>query len=173
MDRGGEVEMLNKMAEANRKKVRNWFLFFSSSSSSSSSSSISSSSSCFFFFFFVFLCLSAPLGQFHRTSWTLPCGPLRVRSVQVFPTENIRELGLPTAESLKEGDNLKVADLQELSSVTFSELDPNTSYDVWCTSEYNDFRDDQAGQDLLTPFPKSTVLSIDSSYYTADVLAAC
>ncbi|CAK9025396.1 Ultraviolet-B receptor UVR8 [Durusdinium trenchii] len=89
---------------------------------------------------------------------------------QVFPTENIRELGLPTAESLKEGDNLKVADLQELSSVTFSELDPNTSYDVWCTSEYNDFRDDQAGQDLLTPFPKSTVLSIDSSYYTADVL---
>lgn len=48
--------------------------------------------------------------------------------------------------------------------------DRNTSYDVWCTAEFNDFRDDQAGQDLLTPFPKSTILSIESSYYTAQVL---
>ena len=48
--------------------------------------------------------------------------------------------------------------------------DQNTSYDVWCTAEFNDFRDDQAGQNLLTPFPKSTILSIESSYYTAYVL---
>eukprot|EP00438_Fugacium_kawagutii_P010507 Skav232135 [mRNA] locus=scaffold1744:171169:176101:- [translate_table: standard] len=101
---------------------------------------------------------------------------------QVFPTENLQELGVPMAAQLKEEEELKVADLQELSSVIFAELDSwsrsgpwmasdrNTSYDVWCTAEFNDFRDDQAGQDLLTPFPKSTILSIESSYYTARVL---
>lgn len=89
---------------------------------------------------------------------------------QVFPSENLHQLGVPTAAALQEADELKVADLQELSSVTFAELDQNTSYDVWCTAEFNDFRDDQAGQNLLTPFPKSTILSIESSYYTAYVL---
>lgn len=54
--------------------------------------------------------------------------------------------------------------------MTFTGLDVNTSYDVWCTSEFNDFRDDQAGQDLLTPFPKATVVSVESKHYTASVL---
>ena len=84
--------------------------------------------------------------------------------------ENLQQLGVPSASMLREGDEMKVADLQELSSKIFGDLDRNTSYDVWCTSEFNDFRDDQAGQDLLTPFPKSTILSIESSYYTARVL---
>ena len=89
---------------------------------------------------------------------------------QVYPTENLQQLGVPSASMLREGDGIKVADLQELSSKIFGDLDRNTSYDVWCTSEFNDFRDDQAGQDLLTPFPKSTILSIESLYYTARVL---
>ena len=42
---------------------------------------------------------------------------------QVFPTENLQELGVPSAADLKEGNELKVADLQELSSVVFPELD--------------------------------------------------
>ena len=106
--------------------------------------------------------LGVPCWDWEFSVWSL--------SAEVFPTENLRNLGLPSAAMLREGDNLKVADLQELSSVTFIELDPNTTYDVWCTSEFSDFRDDQAGQDLLTPFPKSSILSIESSYYTADVL---
>lgn len=89
---------------------------------------------------------------------------------QVYPTENLQQLGVPSASMLREGDEIKVADLQELASKVFGDLDRNTSYDVWCTSEFNDFRDDQAGQDLLTPFPKSTILSIESLYYTARVL---
>ena len=46
---------------------------------------------------------------------------------QVFPSENLQQLGVPTAAALQEGDELKVADLQELSSVTFAELDAGTS----------------------------------------------
>lgn len=45
---------------------------------------------------------------------------------QVFPSENLHQLGVPTAAALQEADELKVADLQELSSVTFAELDAGT-----------------------------------------------
>ena len=86
---------------------------------------------------------------------------------QVFPTENLQTLGVPRAALLREAENLQVADLQELAAVTFPGLDPNSSYDVWCTSEFNDFQNDQEGQDLLTPFPKAQIVSLESDYYTA------
>ena len=50
---------------------------------------------------------------------------------QVFPSENLHQLGVPTAAALQEADELKVADLQELSSVTFAELDAGTIGTSW------------------------------------------
>ncbi len=51
---------------------------------------------------------------------------------QVFPSENVRALGVPDVQTLEEiADRGKVTDLQN-DVVEFGELDPNISYDAWC-----------------------------------------
>jgi len=88
-----------------------------------------------------------------------------------FLSANAREFGVPAAAVLQEtAARTKVITIQDVSAVSFLELDRNTSYEVWCTAEFNDFQNDEGGQELLVPFPISTVMSITTSYYTAAIL---
>lgn len=93
---------------------------------------------------------------------------------QVFPQENMILYGVPEVDELEKiGLRAKVFDLQQDAQLEFDGLDKNSSFEVWCTARYDDFRNETDADLIITPYPiaiiRSAVLDYNSISLTVSL----
>lgn len=92
--------------------------------------------------------------QFHVMITRIQATRLGYLFCQVFPSQSIVMLGVPDVVTLEEvADRGKITDLQSDVAVEFAELDPNISYEIWCTARYDDFSNETDAKLITTPYP--------------------
>ena len=111
--------------------------------------------------------------QFHVMVSSIQAVRLGYFFCQVFPSENMRTLGVPDVQTLEEiADRGKVTDLQNDVVAEFGELDPNISYEIWCTARYDDFSNETDAKLITTPYPVVSIVSTIVGYQTASLTVA-
>jgi len=89
---------------------------------------------------------------------------------QVFETQVVIQQGVPDYLELAQvGIQQKVVDVSQDAATLFEKLDPNTSYDVYCTAVSNDFSNDTSSDDSLSPFPIARIVSTTVGYYSVQL----
>lgn len=91
----------------------------------------------------------------------------------VFPSAQMQSLGVPGGVTLRDvGRRQKVVDLTQDSPALVNNLVRNFSYDVFCTAEENDFKNESAGDNILSPFPIASIHALEVGYDTISVTVA-
>eukprot|EP00931_Biecheleriopsis_adriatica_P035738 TRINITY_DN20592_c0_g1_i2.p1 TRINITY_DN20592_c0_g1~~TRINITY_DN20592_c0_g1_i2.p1 ORF type:complete len:1891 (-),score=352.02 TRINITY_DN20592_c0_g1_i2:78-5615(-) len=78
----------------------------------------------------------------------------------VLEFSEIREEGVPRAKQLRADGQLgKITDLQQPFGAVYGGLVRNSTYDLWCTAEYNDFKNETLGDSVSSPYPITSIIS--------------
>eukprot|EP00930_Biecheleria_cincta_P032181 TRINITY_DN22338_c0_g1_i1.p1 TRINITY_DN22338_c0_g1~~TRINITY_DN22338_c0_g1_i1.p1 ORF type:complete len:1864 (-),score=197.90 TRINITY_DN22338_c0_g1_i1:150-5741(-) len=83
----------------------------------------------------------------------------------VMPSANTRSNGVPSGMALRNiGQRQKVTDILQDAISLVNDLTRNFLYDVFCTAEENDFKNETAGDSVLSPFPIATIHAVEVGY---------
>lgn len=108
--------------------------------------------------------------QFHVMTSSIQATRLGYFFCQVFPSESIILSGVPDVPLLEDmADRGKVTDLQNDVVAEFGELDPNISYEIWCTARYDDFSNETDAKLITTPYPVVSIMSTVVGYQSASL----
>lgn len=108
--------------------------------------------------------------QFHVMTSSVQATRLGYFFCQVFPSDSIVSSGVPDVPLLEElADRGKVTDLQNDVVAQFGELDPNISYEIWCTARYDDFSNETDAKLITTPYPVVSITSTVVGYQSASL----
>ncbi|CAJ1459137.1 unnamed protein product [Effrenium voratum] len=107
---------------------------------------------------------------FNVMTTTLRVDKLGYAYCQVFPSDNLMNTGVPDTPLLEElGDRAKVTDLTTDVMAEFDQLDKNFSYEIWCTSKFDDFSNETDADLITTPYPVASIKAEDVGYQSVAV----